>query len=183
MKREGRPPVNDRSTPRWPAQDFPAGRFRIKLAKEDFKFSCAHFTLFGPDDAELLHGHNYWVRVEVAGDQLDDLGILVDFERVKRAVRQLCTELDSRTLLPMRSPLLRFDDTEGGVTVRFGAKHYHFPEEDVVRLPLVNTTVELFAQMCWARLADEVDSTEIDHLVVEVGETAGQSCCFAAPLG
>ena len=28
-------------------------RFTLLLEKEDFKFSCAHFTLFGPDSAEL----------------------------------------------------------------------------------------------------------------------------------
>ena len=33
--------------------------FSIRLAKEDFKFSVAHFTIFGPGHAEPLHGHNY----------------------------------------------------------------------------------------------------------------------------
>src|ERR1700733_13558481 len=34
-------------------------RYRMVLAKEDFKFSSAHFTLFADGSAELLHGHNY----------------------------------------------------------------------------------------------------------------------------
>ena len=44
----------------------------LRLAKEDFKFSAAHFTLFGPDEAELLHGHNYQVEVEMVGYALDE---------------------------------------------------------------------------------------------------------------
>ena len=52
----------------------PMPRFRIVLAKEDFKFSAAHFTLFPGGRAELLHGHNYRVRVELAGSELDEEG-------------------------------------------------------------------------------------------------------------
>ena len=43
-----------------------AGRFTVRLAKQDFKFSAAHFTLFPDGTAELLHGHNFQVAVAVA---------------------------------------------------------------------------------------------------------------------
>ena len=56
--------------------DAPA--WTLALAKEDFKFSVAHFTLFGPERAETLHGHNYRVAIELTGPALDAAGLLVD---------------------------------------------------------------------------------------------------------
>lgn len=157
-------------------------RYSIALGKEDFKFSCAHFTLFGPEVAERLHGHNYQVRVEVGGDTLDALGVLVDFARVKTAIRRLCAELDSLTLIPSRSDLLTVRDDGDEVEVRYDDRRYVFPRPDVVVLPLVNTTVELFAEMFWNRLAEELAETPVTTLSVEVGETAGQSCIYRAVL-
>lgn len=166
--------------------DHADGRFTIALAKEDFKFSCAHFTLFGTEEAELLHGHNYQVRLEVEGTSLDELGILIDFGRAKSAVRTLCAELDSRTLIPIDSPLLAIaatgDGVDASVEVRYDTRRYVFPREDVLLLPLVNTTVELLARWLWQRLAEILTDPPLVALAVEVSETAGQSCRFRAAL-
>src|SRR5258707_15403748 len=103
-------------------------QYRLVLAKEDFKFSAAHFTLFSEGRAELLHGHNYRVALELAGSELDDWGLLVDIERVKEVVRGLCKRLDSRTLLPTEGRGLSWTRDEGAVEVRFGSRCYRFPE-------------------------------------------------------
>src|SRR3954471_13431824 len=95
-------------------------RYRIILAKEDFKFSAAHFTLFGDGRAELLHGHNYRVRVELAGGDLDGEGLLVDIESFKRALRALCARLDSRMLIPGESRRLSWAREGGSVELLFG---------------------------------------------------------------
>src|SRR5262249_36641926 len=71
-----------------------APRYRMVLAKEDFKFAAAHFTLLPGGAAELLHGHNYRVRVALTGGELDGDGLLVDLERFKRALRALCRRFD-----------------------------------------------------------------------------------------
>ena len=78
-------------------------RFVLRLGKEDFKFSVAHFTVFSDRIAEDLHGHNYRVRVEIAGNGTDAHGLLMDLRGVKAEIRRLCAELDSKTLLPERS--------------------------------------------------------------------------------
>ena len=82
-------------------------RFVLRLAKEDFKFSVAHFTVFSDTIAEELHGHNYRVRVEIGGAGTDSHGLLMDLRGLKAEIRRLCGELDSRTLLPERSALVR----------------------------------------------------------------------------
>ncbi|HEY4572334.1 MAG TPA: 6-carboxytetrahydropterin synthase, partial [Thermoanaerobaculia bacterium] len=102
-------------------------RYRMVLAKEDFKFSAAHFTLFSDGRAELLHGHNYRVRVELAGGDLDGEGLLVDIESFKRVLRARCAGLDSRMLIPGENARLRWERQEDAVAVRFGERDYRFP--------------------------------------------------------
>jgi 6-pyruvoyltetrahydropterin/6-carboxytetrahydropterin synthase len=47
---------------------------------------------------ENVHGHNYRVRVTVAGPELDDNGLLLDFAEVKRALRAIKDRLDHQFL-------------------------------------------------------------------------------------
>jgi 6-pyruvoyltetrahydropterin/6-carboxytetrahydropterin synthase len=157
-------------------------RYRIVLAKEDFKFSVAHFTLFGAARAELLHGHNYRVSLELAGSELDEQGLLVDIEVPKQAVRALCARLDSRTLLPAESAGLALSEQDGSVEVRFGERRYRFPAADVLALPLANTSMELLARMFWSEIAGRLHGTRVESLAVAVEETAGQRCVYEAPL-
>ncbi len=158
------------------------GTYTLELAKEDFKFSCAHFTLFGASEAELLHGHNYQVAVEIVGKHLDEEGMLASFFEVKNAIRAACRRLDSRTLIPALSHHLRISESEAGVEVRFDDRVYLFPEKDVLLLPIANTSVELFARMLWQELIAAVPTSSLEGLGVRVAETAGQSCWFRAPL-
>lgn len=155
-------------------------RYRMVLAKEDFKFSSAHFTLFGEGRAELLHGHNYRVRVELSGEDLDAEGLLVDIESFKRTLRGLCARLDSRTLIPGESPQLRWTREGEAIGVRCGERVYSFPAGDTLVLPLANTSIELLARMLWHDLAPCLAGSRVDTLAVAVEETAGQQCWYEA---
>jgi 6-pyruvoyltetrahydropterin/6-carboxytetrahydropterin synthase len=157
-------------------------RYRIVLAKQDFKFSAAHFTLFPDGSAELLHGHNYRVEVELSGSGLDGEGLLVDLESFKKALRGRCARLDSFTLLPAESRRLRWSRDGGSVEVRCGERIYRFPADDVLLLPLVNTSIELLARMLWEELAPHLAGSRVDTLAVSVEESAGQRCWYEARL-
>lgn len=154
----------------------------LVLAKEDFKFSSGHFTLFSADDAELMHGHNYQVGVEFVGTELDEEGLLVNFIETKRVIRALCEELDTQMLMPEKSPHLTYHRSDGHLEIRFLERRYVLPEEDVLMLPEVNTSIEVMARYLWRRLVDELDLSHLTHLGVSVSETAGQSCWYRAPL-
>lgn len=158
------------------------GTTTLVLAKEDFKFSCAHFTIFGADRAELLHGHNYQMQVELAGRMLDDEGLLTDCERAKAAIRSLCSRMDNRILIPARSTHLQIAEADGSVELRFRDRSYRLPTGDVLLLPLVNTSIELLARMLWHDLVGEFDPRHVEALGVNVSETAGQSCWYHASL-
>jgi 6-pyruvoyltetrahydropterin/6-carboxytetrahydropterin synthase len=157
-------------------------RYRMVLSKEDFKFSSAHFTLFPDGRSELLHGHNYRVRVEVSGPGLGGDGLLVDIEALKRAIRGLCASLDSRTLIPGGSPRLSWRAEGEGVEVRFEERVYRFPARDVLVLALANTTIELLAEKIWRDLAPPLSGRGLDSLAVAVEESSGQLCWYEAPL-
>ncbi|HXO18378.1 MAG TPA: 6-carboxytetrahydropterin synthase [Thermoanaerobaculia bacterium] len=156
--------------------------FRIVLAKEDFKFSSAHFTVFNGERAELLHGHNYQVTVELAGSELDGWGLLVDLDRVKTVLRDLCGRLDSRTLVPGESASIRWLRQGGDVEVRYGERAYRFPADDVLVLPLANTSIELLARLLWTDLAAHLGGSRVERMAVSVEESAGQRCFYEAAL-
>jgi 6-pyruvoyltetrahydropterin/6-carboxytetrahydropterin synthase len=159
-------------------------RFVLRLAKEDFKFSVAHFTVFSEAVAEDLHGHNYRVRVEIVGDALDRLGLLLDLRGVKSEIRRLCAELDSRTLVPERCDLVRVVAVDGdGLEVRFGPRVYRLPRAEVRLLPIRNTSIEELALWFWRQLEPTLAGGVVSELRVEVEETAGQSCVYSARLG
>jgi 6-pyruvoyltetrahydropterin/6-carboxytetrahydropterin synthase len=158
-------------------------RFALRLAKEDFKFSVAHFTVFSDSVAERLHGHNYRVRVEIAGAAIDEVGLLLDLRGIKTEIRRLCADLDSKTLLPERSRLVGVSAVDDGIEVRYGDRIYRLPNEDVLLLPIRNTSIEELAAWFWRELEPTLGGTAIRELSVEIEETAGQSCVYSAAIG
>jgi 6-pyruvoyl-tetrahydropterin synthase len=63
--------------------------FNLTCAKENFKFSAAHFVAHG-GTREKLHGHNYRLSVSLRGASLGADGCVMDFGELKTAVRALC---------------------------------------------------------------------------------------------
>jgi 6-pyruvoyltetrahydropterin/6-carboxytetrahydropterin synthase len=59
-------------------------------------FAAAHALRHYQGKCENVHGHNYRVRVTIAGEQLDDAGLLVDFGDVKRLMGGAIEYLDHR---------------------------------------------------------------------------------------
>ena len=146
----------------------------VYLHKEDFKFSCSHFTIFGANSAECLHGHNYYVDLRLELKNLkSDLGLAFDFNEVKPIIRKLCAKLDERILIPQKSPYLKIK-TGREIEVRFAKKRYVFPKEDVEFLPVVNITTEQLATYFVKKLLPKISSMPISSIEVGVQETNGQ---------
>lgn len=150
--------------------------FRVRLAKERFVFSAAHFITFAGNICERLHGHNYGVAVELAGP-LDENQYVVDFIAVRDAVVRLVGELDHRVLLPTQHPQIRVVADEREVTATFEQRRWVFPKEDCALLPIANTTAELLARLLGERLlatlAKEASFTP-SWIQVAVDECQGQ---------
>ena len=159
-----------------------APTFTLRLAKQDFKFSVAHFTIFGPARAEPLHGHNYRLALELEGAAAGEYGLLADCDDWKRAARAVCAVLDDKVLIADASPHVECVEEGGDLVVRFAGRAYRFPEGETLRLPLVNVSMELLARWAWERLAREAPRGAVERLTVEIEETPGQLCRYAAAL-
>ncbi len=161
-----------------------SGTYSLRLGKEDFKFSAAHFTVFSADEAEALHGHNYRVTVELSGPGVDGLEFLVPMAAAKRDIRSQCSELDEKVLLPAECPHLELTRSDETVTATFGSRRYEFPSSEVLLLPLANVTVEALARLVWERLADRWGSLRdrVETLEVTVAETRGQGASYRRDL-
>lgn len=57
-------------------------------------FEAAHRIVDYPGKCDRLHGHNWSVEATVVGKKLDDLGMLVDFKEVKKALSKIADQLD-----------------------------------------------------------------------------------------
>ena len=57
-------------------------------------FAAGHALREYKGKCENVHGHNYRVQVTVEGEQLNRIGLLVDFVELKRAVRDVIAYLD-----------------------------------------------------------------------------------------
>lgn len=61
-------------------------------------FSAAHFLRDYNGKCENLHGHNYKVYAHVRGPKLNEGGMLLDFSKLKTALRSVCKKLDHTNL-------------------------------------------------------------------------------------
>ena len=61
-------------------------------------FSAGHALRGYQGKCENPHGHNYKVRVTLAGDTLNNIGLLVDFKELKSVMNQAIDQLDHQYL-------------------------------------------------------------------------------------
>ena len=147
--------------------------YSIRLSKEAFLFSAAHFITY---DGERLHGHNYRVRAELYGP-LDENSYVLDFVAMRDSIAAITAELDHRVVLPTEHPMIQVEETpDGEVVARFKNRRWVFPRDDCKLLPVANTTAELLAQWIGQRLLESLgDENRPASMLIEVEESDGQS--------
>jgi 6-pyruvoyltetrahydropterin/6-carboxytetrahydropterin synthase len=77
--------------------------FELKIVTH---FAAAHQLKMVAKKCENLHGHNWKIEVCVAGETLNNAGVLVDFGELKQNVSEIMTRLDHNFL----NELDYFDD-------------------------------------------------------------------------
>ncbi len=152
-----------------------------ELNLEDIKgsFSSAHFVL-GSSSCEPLHGHDYTVKIAVRG-VLNANQIVIDFLELKPLLRNITKKLDGKFLLPTKNPdLIVSENTDQVIlTIPKVAKKYVFPIQDVVFLPIQNSTVEEIAAYICSELKQLVEGINTGlRISVWVGETPFQGVWY-----
>jgi 6-pyruvoyltetrahydropterin/6-carboxytetrahydropterin synthase len=151
--------------------------FSIEVAKDYFNFASAHFLIFANGQREPLHGHNYQVSVKLEGE-LDPAGVVLDFITFKPLVKRICDELDHRTLIQSQSPVLNVRRRAREIEVRYRREKMILPKQDVILLPLANTSTELLAEhvanLIRRRVSRAFRGANIRSVEVGVEEARGQ---------
>jgi len=70
------------------------------------RFAAAHQLRMVATKCENLHGHNWRVEVYLAGQELNNVGVLMDFGEIKVHLREIIDSLDHKFL----NELNLFDD-------------------------------------------------------------------------
>jgi len=104
-----------------------------------FEFDAAHRLSGYPGACAFLHGHRYGVEVTIAGERLDDLGMVMDFGELKMIVQEVLDCWDHNTILKHDDPMVDYLDSRTPVDRR------------VVRL-LENPTAETFAKLFYRKI-------------------------------
>ncbi len=150
--------------------------YKVTIERNTLRFAAAHFATF-EDSCEPLHGHNYNVIVEVEGE-LTEVGWVFDFGALKAMTRDLCKELDHKFLLQRDSKVLKIDEGKTNWKIRYEAKGWVFPKEDVILLPIENSTAEQLAQLFAERIRNQLEqrgASNITTIAVGIEEMPGQA--------
>ena len=157
----------------------------IAIAREQYKFSCAHMTVFADGTKERLHGHNYTVAVAIEVERVD-LEAMIPFAPIKAAIAELCAAWKERVLLAAGNPWFEVIGGSDGAELEFrlcGAR-YVMPRGDALLLPIDNISVEALAAHAAALLRDRLVALGLPQLLaleVAIEESPGQgaSCALA----
>jgi len=109
---------------------------------KDFPFSAAHAIRGHTRGCQNLHGHNYRVRVHLQAEELDALGMVLDFADLKAMMEEIVGPFDHQVI----NEIPPFDER--------------------------NTTAELLSQYVFAEVERRLAGQERVRVVrVEVWET------------
>ncbi len=157
---------------------------KVKIEGGYLRFSAAHFITFG-GRCERLHGHNYGVQVEVEG-VLNEDKLVIDFTILKQHTREICRRLNHHFLLPLHNPHLQLKELPDAWEIQFQDRRYVFPRNDVIELPIDNSTAERLAEyICGelsAVLAANYDTSNLVSIMVGVEETPTQMAYYRRPF-
>ena len=167
----------------------------INGIQSNLRFSSAH-VIPGHELCGFIHGHSYFVDVEIEGERAGKFDFIVDFKDVKSYTRAICDELDHRLLIPVYNDLIEFKDfdkekdsifdlqKQKSVYFKIDGKGYTIPSVDCVFLPLPYSSAEelsmFFAKTLAKKLAETYDN--IKYVAVCVNEGIGQGAEYREDL-
>ena len=116
------------------------------------EFSAAHFLKLYDGSWEHRHGHNWKVAVVMRSEGLDSMGVVVDFEMLKPALKKVLAE---------------FNETSMNEVPDFKRTN-------------INSSTENIARLIYERLEKNVKSKNAKIVKVTVWETPDASASFYA---
>ena len=115
----------------------------------EYRFSAAHRIRGHTRGCERTHGHNYRVRITLEAEELDELGMVMDFADVKALLKEILGPFDHRTI------------------------------NDIPPFERRNTTAELLSEYVYEELAGRLGDGRVRLARVEVWENERSCAAFA----
>lgn len=120
--------------------------FEIEI---DRSFSAAHQLKGYDGDCRNLHGHNYEVTVTVAAEKLNEIGIALDFKKLKAALDEVIAPYDHHNL----SELPEFQQ--------------------------LNPTSEVLAQVIYRKMSAALNDGNVRVSKVRIGESSSSRLTYS----
>jgi len=105
-------------------------------------FAAGHYLRNYKGKCENPHGHNYKIRVTLAGDRLDHAGLLLDFKDLKDVMKETIERLDHQMM----------NDVEPFTTLNPSAEniaHYFYVETNKKVVAVSNDRVRVKEVTVW----------------------------------
>ncbi len=148
-------------------------RLELDGWKLGLRFSACHI-IPKHDKCGRLHGHTYTIHSRVDGS-LNEHGIILDFEIIKNALREVIIDLDHKLLIPIKNKRFRIQEGEDIFITLDSEKEYRLPREDVVLLDIESATAESLANYILKKLIISMDiPPNIRSIELGVDEGWGQ---------
>ncbi len=123
---------------------------------------------------EGLHGHNYYIEVELSGKPNRE-NMIYDFISLDKLLKKLISEWDHCTLLPRHNKKMTFMEKGSNIDIEYNDRFYSIPRHEVKFLECNNITTETLAQLLAKRLESYLNQEEkvdnITELTVVIWET------------
>lgn len=153
----------------------------ITIGNGEFVFSAAHSGLHD-GEFERMHGHTFTVQLHLTGEP-DEAGMIVDFGAVKQTLRTALAPMRKRTLIARDAPGVTIDHRNGQVVIDSAGKHYSLPSDDVLILPMANTTTESIAWYLLHQLLHDLPAAHhISEIALELAEAPDTSATVRTDL-
>jgi 6-pyruvoyltetrahydropterin/6-carboxytetrahydropterin synthase len=156
-------------------------KHQIVIAREQYKFSCAHMTVFPDGTKERLHGHNYTVAIALEVDAVS-LDAMIPFSSIKKSLADLCAAWKERVLVAERNPHLEIVRDDSELEFRLCGQRYVLPRGDALILPIDNISVEALAAYVAQLLAPQVSGPHVKRVEITVEESPGQGATACIDL-
>ena len=138
------------------------------------RFASCHIIPHHPKCGRL-HGHTYAASARFRGEAAGPMDLMLDFGDVKRAMREVCEELDHHVLVPTRHPDVRVREAGRNYELRIVDKRYSLPMEDVLLLPVSACTAERLSEWFLGELLSRLKvGANVTEVSVGIDEGQGQ---------
>jgi 6-pyruvoyltetrahydropterin/6-carboxytetrahydropterin synthase len=147
-------------------------RLELDGWKIGLRFSACHI-IPRHDKCGRLHGHTYTIHSRIQGT-LNEHGIILDFEIIKNALREVIIDLDHKLLVPTRNKRFQVIEDDN-IKIILDDKKYKFPKEDVIFLDIDSATAESLASYILKNLLEIIDiPSNVTSIEIGVDEGWGQ---------